>query len=223
MWWAWDGFSSNAQSHVIIPVCPSRERGQTFSGLEQHLRWILGLKSGGVLSLDSSGNETAQLESICTCSCSYVLCALVIGNILLLQLREIPRVWLPCSNCWQVISKSQVPFLKWLAISMTKYFYLYIQEKHWVKTPLCDCKQTASWDCLLNVQAKVPCNLYHPVVLWREVRYAALPTQDKTISLTVLRAVHPKILRLTHRTFSLDQSHILPRCIRSAVSRNSTM
>lgn len=110
VWWAWESFSSDVQSHVIIPAHPSRERGQTFSGLEQHLRWILGFKSGGVLSLDSSGNESTQLVSICTCSCSYVLCGLVIRNILLLQHREIPGVWLSCSTCWQVIGKSQVPF-----------------------------------------------------------------------------------------------------------------
>lgn len=210
--WAWDSFSSDVQSHILIPVCPSREKGQTFSGLEQHSRWILGFKSGGVLPLDSSGNETAQLVSICTCSCSYVLCGLVIRNILLLQHREIPGVWLSCSISGKFLVNLRYLFKKWLAIFTTKYFYLHILEKHWVKTPLCDCKQTTLWDYLLNVQAKMPCNLYHHVVLWREGRCAALPTQGKTTSLIVLRAVsihrysdwHTICFLLTKVTFCRD-------------------
>lgn len=205
MWWPWDGFGSDVQSHVIIPACPSRERGQTFSGLEHHLRWILGFKSGGVLSLDSSGNETAQLVSICTCSCCYVFCGQVIRRKLLLQHGKIPGAWLSCSNCRYVIGKSQLPFLKWLVISMTKYFYLYIPEMHWVKLLYVT---ISKWLCE-NCSGKGP---LQPVVLWREVRYAALPTQGKTISLTALRAVsinrythwHTKCFLLTKATFCHD-------------------
>lgn len=175
------------------------------AALDEYLRWILGFKSGGVLSLDSSGNETAQLVSICTCSCCYVLCGLVIRNILLLQQGKIPGVWLSCTNCWQVVGKSQVPFFKVVSNIYDQVLLSLHTRKTLSKTPSCDCKQTILWELFRQRSLAT-------VVLWREVRYAALPTQGKTISLIALRVVsinrythwHTKCFLLTKATFCHD-------------------